>query len=200
MGKRIIESGVLLMFLISSLVFGFLEPQDTSKNKEPEKEVTVCSNDNEIITSNKTFVVGTPYYPIDEDIETASEIEVVEEPEYDAKYCIDQIDYIAACVQAEARNQGEYGMRLVADVIFNRIDDNRFKGDNAIDIINAPHQFQVVDDGALQKQLYDVKEETRKLVKEEALNRTDPYIIGFRTKKYGYGTPAYKYKDHYFSY
>lgn len=157
----------------------------------------------EIVTTEASTFVVSDSLPSGLEEETyipvAEFTALPEEPTYNPKYEIDtQLDYICACVQAEALNQGEYGMRLVADVIFNRADRDWYGASTSTKVINAPHQFAVVPN-ALNKQLSHIEDSTRTLVKEEALNRTDNEIIGFRTGHFGPGTPAYKYKDHYFT-
>ena len=46
----------------------------------------------------------------------------------------DSLEYLAACVEAEAGNQPLYGRQLVVDVVLNRIDDPDFP-DNIYDVI-----------------------------------------------------------------
>jgi len=109
----------------------------------------------------------------------------------------DELEYLAACVEAEAGTEGLIGKRLVVDVILNRIDSDSFP-DTITDVINAPGQFQVVRNGSINK--VDISQETFKAIEMELEHRTDSEIMYFRSGKYGTGTPAYKVNSHYFSY
>lgn len=107
----------------------------------------------------------------------------------------DSLEYVAMCVEAEAGNQGFLGKTYVADVILNRYD----KGDyfTYYDVINETGQFSCVTD----RHIFCVPtEETYEVVRNELSRRTADNIIYFRTGRYSdYGTPAFKYRDHYFS-
>jgi N-acetylmuramoyl-L-alanine amidase len=111
----------------------------------------------------------------------------------------DQMELVARIVQAEAGNQGLKGKRLVACVILNRIESDMFP-EMPIDVLSQKHQFTTWTDGSLEEQLVP-DEETYEAVRLELEDRSDPNIFYFTAGKYNpSGRPAYKYKDHYFSY
>lgn len=106
------------------------------------------------------------------------------------------LEYFAACVEAEAGNQGLYGKQLVASVILNRVDSNKFP-DNIDDVINQPGAFSVVSSGRINR--VKVTEESRKAVRLTIKERANYEILYFRTKHYhSWCTPCFKYKKHYF--
>lgn len=108
----------------------------------------------------------------------------------------EDIDYLARVVYAEAGNQGLYGQQLVVDVILNRVDSPRFPND-LISVLNQPCQFSVVGSGSIWTKT--PTEETYEAIMLELEERQDYDILFFCAGGYN-GNPAYKYKDHYFSY
>lgn len=111
----------------------------------------------------------------------------------------ENFDTFADVVFAEAGNQGDRGMRLVADCIINRMRCGEAFDDTLKGVLTAPNQFACIADGGAAKWRGHEKAEVRKICQEELMNPTDPTIYYFRTGHYGTGVPAYKYKDHYFS-
>lgn len=106
------------------------------------------------------------------------------------------LEYFAACVEAEAGNQGLYGKQLVASVILNRVDSNRFP-DTIEDVINQPGAFSVVSSGRINR--VEVTEESREAVRLTMEARVNSEILYFRTKHYhSWCIPCFKYKKHYF--
>lgn len=95
-------------------------------------------------------------------------------------------------VQAEAGNQDLDGCRLVADVVLNRIDSDRFPNELE-DVIYAPGQFSVVRNGRLAS-----AKPTDKVIQavnmELSQGRLNTDVLYFNNKPNG-GT---KYGDHYF--
>src|SRR5574344_197430 len=59
-----------------------------------------------------------------------------------------EIEMLTRVTDAEAGNQSEYGQRLVVDTILNRVDSERFAGDDILSIITAKNQFDCVTTGA----------------------------------------------------
>lgn len=113
-------------------------------------------------------------------------------------YC-DSLEMLAVCVEAEAGNQGLKGKRLVADVILNRVDSDKFPNDIE-SVISQRNQFSTYTDGAMDR-VSEPSEETIKAVQMELEQRIDSKILYFTAGRYNpYCTPAYKYKDHYFGY
>lgn len=105
------------------------------------------------------------------------------------------IEYMARCVEAEAGNQQELGKRYVADCILNRFDLGKYE--TYSDVINEKGQFSCVVNKSISVEPSD---ETIEIVLEEIENRQNYEILYFRTNKYhSFGTPCFKYKDHYFS-
>ena len=120
------------------------------------------------------------------------------EPEYiEEELLYDELEYLAACVEAEAGNQGLLGKQYVTDVILNRVDSDKFP-DTITEVINEPQQFSVVSDGRIDKVI--PTEETYQAIQLELENRLDDTILFFRTERYHIGyTPCFKHEDHYFS-
>ena len=54
------------------------------------------------------------------------------------------VDKAVAVTYFEARNQGEYGMQLVADTIWNRKNSSQFKAGNIDEVLTSPKQFNVL--------------------------------------------------------
>ena len=108
-----------------------------------------------------------------------------------------ETNLIAHMVQAEAGNQCEEGMRLVIDCVLNRVGSEYFP-DTATDVILAPGQFAVVENGAIQKaqptdEIYD-------LIRQELNERTNYDVIYFTAGGYNpSGEPWAQVGDHYFS-
>ena len=129
-------------------------------------------------------------------VRTTPVYEVVE-PNLEEELYYDSLEYLACCVEAEAGNQGLMGKRLVCDVILNRVDSKDFP-DNIFDVINQKNQFSVVSNGRIYE--VSVSDETFEACRLELEERTDNDILYFTAGGYSAcGSPAYKYKDHYFS-
>lgn len=107
------------------------------------------------------------------------------------------LDLIAACVEAEAGNQGLTGKRLVVDVILNRVDAEGFP-DTVEGVISQPRHFASYWNGALASA--KPTEETYEAVRMEMKERSYPGLLYFDSGDYlPYGTPWKKVGDHYFS-
>lgn len=111
----------------------------------------------------------------------------------------EHFDLFCDVIYAEAGNQGDHGMRLVADVIINRMRSGEAFDDTLYGVLTAKNQFACVSDGGAKKWRGHEKKQVRKIAQEELEHVTDSTIFYFRTGHYGTGVPAYKYKDHYFS-
>lgn len=115
----------------------------------------------------------------------------------DEEVYYDSLEYLAQAVEAEAGNQGYWGKRKVARVMINRLLSNLFPSHNYYEVINQPHQFEVVSNGHIN---CVPTEETYKAVQDELANSSDDRILFFTAGQYNpSGTPLYKYGDHYFS-
>ena len=106
---------------------------------------------------------------------------------------------LAKCIDAEAGNQDLYGKQLVADVILNRVDSERFP-DNVTDVITQKYHFSTYWDGTIDK-ITEPSEDAYEAACLELQERTDDKILFFSAGDYSiYCKPAYKYGDHYFGY
>lgn len=106
------------------------------------------------------------------------------------------LEYVCMCVQAEAGNQGETGMRYVIDCILNRFETGDYA--DLFEVIDEPNQFSCVNSGSIYK--YTPDDEVMNLVLSELSNRTDENIKFFRTSDYHkYGVPCFQFGEHYFS-
>ena len=105
------------------------------------------------------------------------------------------------CVFAEAGNQGYIGMRKVEAVIINRTDSELFP-DTIEGVCKQKYQFSSYPYGWEKWKIKALEsDECKRAIWDEMHERSDTRIMFFRTGYYSaYGTPAYKYKDHYFSY
>lgn len=129
--------------------------------------------------------------------------EMEQEQPQDTGYLItDEMRMVAQLVQAEAGNQDLTGKRLVADVVLNRVDSERFP--NTVEEVifqRNPVQFGVIVDGAFDRVGGDVSEECFKAVqmeweKETRLDKNVMYFNGVHEN----GKNPFKHGDHWFSY
>lgn len=163
--------------------------------KNPEKEEEPKMTVQEEIAQNTLNAKVAAMQPMVK-IELTQQNNIVSSNEVEIELEYDELEYLAACVEAEAGTQGMMGKRLVVDVILNRVDDSRFP-DNITDVINAQGQFAVVSNGSINK--VDITQETFKAIELELKQRTDNEILYFRNGHYGTGKPCYKVNEHYFS-
>ena len=102
-------------------------------------------------------------------------------------------------IHAEAGNQDLTGKKLVADCVLNRVYDDRFP-DTIHDVIFQPNQFSPVKDGGFERAKTTWTEEDYAAAIDECSDQIDYEILYFCCGGYPkYGTPSYKYGDHYFS-
>lgn len=122
------------------------------------------------------------------------DINLLEEMTYD------EMMEVAQIVQAEAGNQDINGMRLVADVVLNRMDSDQFP-DTAYEVIFQDGQFGPTVDGAWEKAGWYICDDvfTAVAMEWDRSNRLDPEILYFNTT-WDNGSSPYKYGDHWFSY
>ena len=156
---------------------------------EPEPEITykVVNPPEKCLTQDVEEVVVD-----EEDIEVIDGI-LLETPPEEYVIHLTDAEYLAMMMDAEAGNQDEVGMRLVADVILNRVDSKYFP-DTIEAVIFAPGQFAKPSSGYTDRQL--------ELAIEEMERRIDSEIIGFRTGTYHKNEKwedAYVHGAHYFS-
>lgn len=105
-----------------------------------------------------------------------------------------ELELMERVVEAEAGNQGMVGKRLVAAVIYNRVESEKFPN-TVYDVLVSPHQFSTVWNGAVDR--IEVSGETKLAVMLEVTNRTDNEILYFNCGECS-GKFAYKYKGHNF--
>lgn len=112
-------------------------------------------------------------------------------------YC-DSLETLAICVMAEAGGEDLEGMRMVADVILNRVDSAGFPDDIEA-VITQPYQFTSYWGGGMDRHNVP-SEEAYKACQMELEKRSYPGILYYRTGRYSdYGTPSFKHGKHYFS-
>lgn len=130
---------------------------------------------------------------VDFDIE---HLECIDRTQIEEEGYFDDLELMAACVEAEAGNQGLDGKRMVADVILNRVEDPDWP--NTIEgVITQKYQFSTYWNGAMDS--VSISDETFEACKMELKERGWPGIYYFTAGGYGqYGTPWRKVGDHYF--
>lgn len=112
----------------------------------------------------------------------------------------ENFDLFADVVYAEAGNQGDLGMRYVADCIINRLRCGEAFDDTLHGVLTAEGQFSCVSDGGAAKWKGHEKENVRKICQEELMHTTNTEIYYFRTGHFfDFGVPKFQYKAHYFS-
>ena len=128
-------------------------------------------------------------------IEEVITIPVKATDDAEVKLCESEFDLLCRCVEAEAGDQGYLGKVYVVDCILNRCDAwNK----SVTGIIYQKHQFEVVSNNRINT--VPVTAETRQAVSDELRKRTNYEILHFRMSRYhSFGTPLFRYKDHYFS-
>lgn len=133
--------------------------------------------------------------------------EVVEEEDLEEQIELEdymgELELLAAIVEAEAGNQDLKGKRLVADVVLNRVESDRFPG-TITDVIYQKYQFSSVWDGSLDKAYWNISDDSFTAVRIEALEsdeRLDNEILFFTAGDYNpYCIPGYRHEAHYFGY
>ena len=114
---------------------------------------------------------------------------IPKEPEFELTE--EEMRMIAGVVHAEAGNQDMLGKRLVADVILNRMEDNRFP-ETVAGVVYQEGQFA---EPSLQFTADDVE-----AVMLECERRIDTQVLWFRTGGYhSVGQALYQHGAHYFS-
>ncbi len=115
---------------------------------------------------------------------------------------IKEMQMLAQLIQAEAGNQDLDGKRLVADVVLNRVDSEKFKDQNDVkEVIYADKQFSVIKNGAFRKAENEISEDCYKAVQMEwkREDRLDKNVLYFNIV-YENGVDPFKHGDHWFSY
>jgi spore germination cell wall hydrolase CwlJ-like protein len=131
------------------------------------------------------------------DIEDTYEVYEMTEDDIAEEAYLDSLELLAACVEAEAGDQGLIGKRLVADVILNRVDSPDFP-DTIEGVITQPYHFTSYWNGSISE--VSISDETFEAVTMELEQRSYPSLLFFTAGAYSnYGTPWQQVGDHYFS-
>ena len=163
-----------------------------SKPQLEEREIVLETEDQNEFSKNQLEYIKRKVYLLKE------ENEIIRK-----KNQLEDAELLAQLIQAEAGNQGIFGMRYVADVVLNRVDSNRFSQNNIREVIYSPGQFSVMRNGAFQKAGYNISNEAYQaaIMEIKAYERLDSEILYFSsTEKPVNGKNAWKYKNHWFSY
>lgn len=113
----------------------------------------------------------------------------------------DELELLAAVVEAEAGNQDMIGKRLVVDVVLNRVDSPLFP-DTITEVLEQPGQFTTMWNGAVEDAGYHMQQDDYDAVMMEVTGKRLDYDIYFFTAgEYNASCkPAYIHGDHYFGY
>ena len=120
-----------------------------------------------------------------------------------AEYTGEEIELLAKTVYAEAGNQDLKGKQLVVDTVLNRVDDEDGYFPNSIEeVIKQKNQFETwplsIEMAEPSYSDYLAVFQELSVPKEQ---RIDDRVMYFTAGQFNpYGTPSYKYGDHYFSY
>ena len=137
--------------------------------------------------------------PVVEVAEVEEEPEEVEPAIEKEQLDQDDLDLLAALVMAEAESQDFMGKRLVARVVFNRVEDSEFP-DDIESVVFEPRAFTPTEDGRLEEVSGKVTNDCYEAVQAEFDVCSDPNIKYFCSGGFSqYGEPLYRYQDHYFS-
>lgn len=157
-----------------------------------------------VMTPSQPEIPPVIEYKISQDVANVQRVikvktvqkQAVLEDDLEEQQWTDSLEYLAACVEAEAGNQSELGKRLVCDVILNRYDSGDYE--TLYDVINEEGQFSVVSNGMIERVV--PSEETYQAVQKELKNKTNREVLFFREGYYhNFGTPLLSEGDHYFS-
>lgn len=163
-----------------------------------QKSVGVSSQANKrvpVITG--TAVSIKPYVNIPEQTEDKPQIEVKVIERVPAETVTDEEkELMAKLITNEGLSEGYQGMRYICAVLLNRRNSSTFPN-TILGVISQKNQFSVWPN-LINK--YKPTEEVYRAIEDELMERSDEKIVYFRTGHYhSYGTPAFKYKRHYFS-
>ena len=203
MKKRLVQSLLTTMFLL--VIFQVAE---SDNRKEVLETNFVATKPTAGVSDIVPVIADLPVVENNEVEVVAEEVPEIELTElyqqyvkmgFSAENFYDDVALLEAIVSAEAGNQSEMGQRLVADVVLNRIDSDRWRDDDTIwEVIAHPGQFETYSNGAYTR--VDIDESIGQIVEEEIISRTNYDVIYFRTGYYFSGVPAlFQVGDHYFS-
>lgn len=181
MKKRIVRAFMLLAFMAYLVQYAHPLPKRADKTIDLSLLNPLVETEEPTVESNSIESVAIP-----------------EPEEWTEEFC-DSLEILAQCVEAEAGNQDFKGKQLVADVILNRVDSERFP-DTIEEVITQKYHFTTYWDGTMSHIV--PSEETYQAVQQELYNdRLDANILFFTADGYNaYCIPGYIYGDHYFGY
>lgn len=131
------------------------------------------------------------------DLRTA---EPYEEPEPEQTYTQSDLDLMAAIIMAEAGDQDFTGMRLVGDVIMNRVRSGAWP-DTISGVVYQPGQFSPVTDGGLDRAWSTVTPECYEAARMALSGeQIDTQVIYFSMWYCANGVFAFQHGDHFFGY
>lgn len=167
----------------------------------PVKQSVVCEA--ETVAVEKEELQETLYMEETRFSDTEIILQELSQDEPSGGYLVTkEMEMLAQLVQAEAGNQDLTGKRLVADVVLNRVDSEKFP-DTIEEVIfqKNPVQFCVTVDGAFERVGGDVSEECFEAVRMEweRETRLDGEVMYFNTVHEN-GKNPFKHGDHWFSY
>ena len=199
MKKRILNSLAVILFLL--VIFKLADSNDNTTEYKTDSPFAGVSNVVPDISSlpqvdeNEVVAVAEPEPTIEDSELYLSYIGMG----YTSDDFYRDLDLLAAITIAEAGNQPEIGKRWVIDTVLNRIDSDLWRDDlRIVEAITHPGQYETYSNGAYTRVTID--EDTRRLVEEEILNRTNYDVIYFKTDGYFTGAPEIDHiGDHWFS-
>lgn len=106
------------------------------------------------------------------------------------------MELLAQLVQAEAGNQGLDGMRLVADVVVNRVSHPNFPN-TITDVIFQKGQFGVMTDGAFEEAGWNISQEAFEAARLAMEDPSNSEWLYFNNES-AFFCDDWKFKDHYF--
>lgn len=128
---------------------------------------------------------------------------IMTEEDIEDELQLGDMELLAQLIQAEAGNQDLDGMRLVADVVLNRVDSPKFPDtvEEVIFQIN-PTQFSVTRNGAFEKAGWEISENAflASEMEWEERERLDNEVLYFNNSEEVSGKNKFKYGGHWFAY
>ena len=198
--KIIFLLGLLCGALICMGLSCGLKKESTVEEEKAEAVVTPQQLSQEEIDTIERVIKSEATYQSKPEQKEASVDEIVEPEEetQEVAFYLNELMYLAQCVEAEAGNQDLLGKRLVVDVVLNRVDSPDFP-DDIISVINQKNQFSVVANGMID--IVEPRESTWEAIYLELENRSDSQILFFRSgHAHSFCEHNYQHGDHYFGY
>lgn len=108
------------------------------------------------------------------------------------------MELLVHLVQAEAGNQDLIGMRLVVSTVLNRLKSEKFPN-SIYEIVYQKGQFEVVQNGMLDKVAWDLTDQAFEAVRLEfEEGQINNQILYFSTKPHNFIPNHFKHQDHWF--